>query len=389
MQVGRRWGHFGTAGMLAILLVLGACSGGGGAANEGAGPTSVPSAGEPAGASPAPAGGGIAKPRVAFVYLGVPGDGGWTYEHDQGRLMMEKELGIEATTVENVPEGADAERVFEELAQNHDVVFGTSFGYMDAMVNVAKRHPDVKFMHASGYKTADNLGTYLGKEYQSAYLVGMAAGKMTKNDHLGYVGAYPIPEVIYTINAFALGAQSVNPDIKLSVVWSNTWYDPATERQAAVSLLDKGVDVLAAYQDSPASIQAAAERGVWGIGNDSDMGRYAPETYISNPVWRWGPYYVEQVKAVIDGTWQSGSYFGSMADGITDIAPFGKNVPEDVKALAEEKKQEILAGSFDVFAGPIRDQSGAERVPEGGAMTVEDILGMTWFVEGIEGTIPQ
>ncbi|WP_127492279.1 BMP family ABC transporter substrate-binding protein [Paenibacillus glycanilyticus] len=329
------------------------------------------------------------KPRVAFVYLGVPGDGGWTYEHDQGRKMMEKELGLTATTVENVPEGADAERVFEELAEKNDIIFGTSFGYMDAMVAVAKKHPNVKFLHASGYKTADNLGTYLGKEYQSAYLVGMAAGKMTKNNHLGYVGAYPIPEVIYTINAFALGVQSVNPEAKVDVVWSNTWFDPTAERQAATSLLDKGVDVLAAYQDSPASIQAAAERGVWGIGNDSDMSKYAPDYYISNPKWNWGPYYVQTVKAIMDGTWKSESYFGSMKDGITDIAPFGKNVPQDVKDLVEAKKKEILEGSFDVFNGPIADQSGTEKVPQGKEMTVDEILNMNWFVKGIEGTIPQ
>ncbi|NOU73928.1 BMP family ABC transporter substrate-binding protein [Paenibacillus sp. LMG 31458] len=328
-------------------------------------------------------------PRVAFVYIGVPGDGGWTYEHDQGRLMLEKELGIKATTVENIPEGPDAERVFEELAQKNDIIFGTSFGYMDPMYNVAQKHPKVTFLHATGYKTLPNLGTYMGREYQSAYLVGMAAGKMTKNNHMGYVGAFPIPEVIYTINAFTLGAQSVNPDIDVSVVWSNTWFDPATEKQAAISLLDKGVDVLAAYQDSPASIQAAAERKVWGIGNDSDMGRFAPETYISNPKWNWGPYYVQTVKSVMDGTWKSSAYFGSMKEGITDIAPLGKNVPADVKALVEKKKQDILSGTFEVFQGPIVDQDGKTRFEQGKKMTDEEILGTTWFVKGIKGVIPK
>ncbi|UKS26552.1 BMP family ABC transporter substrate-binding protein [Paenibacillus sp. HWE-109] len=328
-------------------------------------------------------------PKVAFVYIGVPGDGGWTYEHDQGRMMLEKELGIKATTVENIPEGPDAERVFEELAQKNDIIFGTSFGYMDSMVSVAQKHPNVKFLHSTGYKTLPNLGTYMGREYQSAYLVGMAAGKMTKNNHLGYVGAFPIPEVIYTINAFTLGAQSVNPDIDVSVVWSNTWFDPATEKQAAISLLDKGVDVLAAYQDSPASIQAAAERKVWGIGNDSDMSRFAPETYISNPKWNWGPYYVQTVKSIMDGAWKSEAYFGSMKDGITDIAPLGKNVPADVKALVEKKKQDILAGTFDVFQGPIVDQDGKVRYEQGKKMTDEEILGTTWFVKGIKGVIPK
>lgn len=304
--------------------------------------------------------------------------------------MLEKELGIKATIVENVPEGADAARVFEELAQKNDIVFGTSFGYMDAMVSVAQKYPKVTFLHATGYKTAPNLGTYMGREYQSAYLVGMAAGKMTKNNHLGYVGAFPIPEVIYTINAFTLGAQSVNPNIDVSVVWSNTWFDPATERQAAVSLLDKGVDVLAAYQDSPAGIQAAAERKVWGIGNDSDMGKYAPDFYISNPKWNWGPYYVQVVKEIMEGTWKSGSaYFGSMKDGITTTAPFGKNVPQEVKDMVEKKRADIMSGAFDVFQGPVVDQDGKKRFDEGKKMSDEDILNMNWFVQGVKGTVPK
>lgn len=371
-----------------FLMILSACS---------SSPTSTTStttapASSPAAASTAsttPASTEKKLPRVAFVYIGVPGDGGWTYEHDQGRLMMEKELGIKATTVENIPEGPDAERVFEELAQKNDIIFGTSFGYMDPMYNVAQKHPNVKFLHATGYKTLPNMGTYMGREYQSAYLVGMAAGKMTKNNHMGYVGAFPIPEVIYTINAFTLGAQSVNPNVDVSVVWSNTWFDPATEKQAAISLLDKGVDVLAAYQDSPAGIQAAAERKVWGIGNDSDMGRFAPETYISNPKWNWGPYYVKAVKSVMDGTWKSEAYFGSMKEGITEMAPLGKNVPADVKELVEKKKQEILAGTFDVFQGPIVDQDGKVRFEQGKKMTDKEILGTTWFVKGIKGVIPK
>ncbi|NOU99568.1 BMP family ABC transporter substrate-binding protein [Paenibacillus sp. LMG 31457] len=371
-----------------FLVILSACSSSSAPTTS----TTTTPAGSPAAAPAASAVPSSAEkklPRVAFVYIGVPGDGGWTYEHDQGRLMMEKELGIKATTVENIPEGPDAERVFEELAQKNDIIFGTSFGYMDPMYNVAQKHPNVKFLHATGYKTLPNMGTYMGREYQSAYLVGMAAGKMTKNNHMGYVGAFPIPEVIYTINAFTLGAQSVNPNVDVSVVWSNTWFDPATEKQAAISLLDKGVDVLAAYQDSPAGIQAAAERKVWGIGNDSDMGRFAPETYISNPKWNWGPYYVQTVKSVMDGTWKSEAYFGTMKEGITDIAPLGKNVPADVKALVEKKKQEIMAGTFDVFQGPIVDQDGKVRFEQGKKMTDEEILGTTWFVKGIKGVIPK
>lgn len=379
---------------LMTLLVV-ACSNNN---NEGASsPSASPSASAPAPssaeASPSdsasPSAGDKPLPKVAFVYIGVPGDGGWTYQHDLGRQALEKELGIKATVVDNVPEGPDAERVFEDLTKDHDVIIGTSFGYMDPMATVAARHPDKIFLHNTGYKTADNLATYMGREYQSGYLTGMTAGKMTKNNKIGYVAAFPIPEVVYTINAFALGAQSVNPDVEVSVVWSNTWYDPAVERQAAVSLLDTGVDVLAAYQDSPASIQAAAERNVWGIGNDSDMGHFAPDTYLTNPVWNWGPYYIDTIKKVIDGTWKTEAYWGAMSTGITDIAPFGKNVPQDVKDLVEAKKKDLMAGSFEVFQGPIVDADGKTRAEAGAVLSDEDVLAMNWFVKGVKGTIPK
>ncbi|WP_310831896.1 BMP family ABC transporter substrate-binding protein [Paenibacillus pedocola] len=329
------------------------------------------------------------KPTVAFVYIGPPGDGGYTYQHDQGRLYMEKELGITADTVENVPESADAERIITELAQNHDIVFTTSFGYMDFTLNVANKFPNVKFMHASGYKTAANMGTYFGKNYQGSYLSGIAAGKMTKNNQLGYVGAFPISEVIYNLNAFTLGAQSVNPDVKVSVVWTNTWYDPATERQAAISLLDKGADVLMAYQDSPATLQAAQERGAFAGGNDSDMGKYAPDNYLTNPVWNWGPYYTKVVQSVMDGTWTNEQYSGGMDDKMVDIAPFGNKVPDDVKALVEDAKAKIISGELDVFTGPISDNQGKEQVKAGQTLTLEEVLGMNWLAKGVEGTIPQ
>ncbi|MFX3634729.1 MAG: BMP family ABC transporter substrate-binding protein [Candidatus Pristimantibacillus sp.] len=327
-------------------------------------------------------------PRVAFVYIGPPGDGGWTFEHDNGRKYMEEKLGIKADTVENVPESADAERVITELAQNHDVIFTTSFGYMDYTLNVAKKFPDVIFLHAAGYKTADNMGTYFGKNYEASYLSGIAAGKMTKSNIIGYVGAFPIPEVIYNINAFALGIQSVNPDAKVNVVWSNTWYDPTAERQAAISLLDKGADVLLAYQDSPATLQAAAERGALAGGNDSDMTRFAPEAYLTNPTWNWGPYYTAVVQSVIDGTWKSDQYSGSMADEMVGLAPLGSSVPDDVKKLVEDSKALALKGELKVFTGPIVDASGATKVEADKTMTLDEILAMNWFVKGVEGTIP-
>jgi len=330
-----------------------------------------------------------ANPRVAFVYIGPPGDGGYTYQHDQGRLAMEQALGLKADTVENVPEGADAERVITDLAQNHDIVFTTSFGYMDPTLNVAKKFPKVKFLHCSGYKTADNMGTYFGKNFQGSYLAGIAAGKVTKKNLLGYVGAFPIPEVIYNINAFTLGAQSVNPKVKVSVVWTNTWFDPATERQAAISLLDKGADVLMAYQDSPATLQAAAERGALAGGNDSDMTKYAPKSYLTNAVWNWGPYYTKAVKAVKDGTWKSEQYLGDMADGTVTLAPLGESVPADVKTLVAAAQDKIVKGELNVFAGPLKDQAGAEKVAKDKTLADADVLGMNWFVAGVDGKIPQ
>ncbi|UQZ35366.1 BMP family ABC transporter substrate-binding protein [Paenibacillus sp. PK3_47] len=380
--------------VLMLAVVLAGCGSSNNAAsgtnarNSGAEATAAANAGTESGAAETaePA---AEKPTVAFVYIGPPGDGGYTYQHDQGRLYMEKELGIKADFVENVPESADAERVITELAQNHDIVFTTSFGYMDFTLNVAGKFPNVKFLHASGYKTAENMGTYFGKNYQASYLSGIAAGKMTKKNHLGYVGAFPISEVIYNLNAFTLGAQSVNPDIKVDVVWANTWYDPATERQAAISLLDKGADVLLAYQDSPATLTAAAERGAFAGGNNSDMSKFAPDNYLTNPVWNWGPYYVKAVQSVMDGTWKSEQYSGDMADGMVELAPFGSKVPDEVKQLVEEAKAKIISGELEVFTGPIADNQGSEKVAEGQTLTLEEILSMDWLAEGVVGTIPQ
>lgn len=328
-------------------------------------------------------------PKVAFVYIGVPSDGGWTKTHDEGREQVDLKFGIKSTTVENVPEGPDAERIIEELAQDHNIIFTTSFGYMDPTINVAKKYPDVVFLHATGYKTADNVGTYQVKGWEASYLAGTAAGSLTEKAEMGYVGAFPIPEVIYSINAFTLAAQAINPDAKVSVVWSNTWFDPTAERQAAETLLDQGIDLLANYQDSPAGIQAAAERGVWGMGNDADMSEYAPETYITNPVIHWGDYYVSTIQSWIDGTWKSGAYLGGLAEGMADIAPFGKNVPAEVQAKVEEVEKSILAGDTEIFKGPIYDNKGELRVAEGESLSIEEILSMNWLVQGVTGSIPE
>lgn len=333
--------------------------------------------------------------KVAFVYIGPPGDGGYTYMHDKGRQDMEAALGdkVQTTYVENVPETADAERVFENLAQQgNKVIFGTSFGYMDAMVAVAQRHPDVVFMHATGYKTAENLGTYMGRNHQGFYLAGIAAGEQLKgsaSNTIGFVAAFPIPEVIRAINAFTLGARSVNPDAKVKVVWSYTWFDPTKEKDAAKALLDAGVDGIAMYQDSPAPLVAAQEAGKFAIGNHSDAREHAPQAFLTAPVWNWGPYYTKAVQSVIDGTWKSEQYWGGMDEGIVDVAPLADFAKPEAKAKIDEMKGKIVSGEYKVFTGPIKDQAGVEKVKAGETLSDQDQLEMMWFVEGVEGTIPE
>lgn len=328
--------------------------------------------------------------KVGFIYVGPVGDAGWTYAHDQGRKYLEEKLDVETTYIESVPEGADAERVLTQLAEEgYKVIFATSFGYMDPVINVAQKYPDVIFMHCSGYKTADNVGTYFGRMYQPRYLSGIAAGYKTKSNIIGYVAAFPIPEVIRGINAFALGVRSVNPEAKVKVVWTNTWYDPAKEKDAAMSLLESGADVIAQHQDTPGPLQAAQEKGAFAVGYNSDMKQFAPNAYLTSPVWNWGPYYVETVKAVMEGSWKTDQYWGGMEDGIVDLAPLSELVDEEAKRLIEEKKQAIVKGELQVFAGPIKDQSGEVRVEKGEVLTDKEMLEMNWFVEGVEGTIPQ
>lgn len=328
--------------------------------------------------------------KVGFIYVGPVGDGGYTYAHDQGRQYLENEMAnIKTTFIESVPENAvDTERELTSLAEKgHKIIFATSFGYMESVIKVAKKYPDVTFLHCSGYMTADNAGTYFGRMYQARYLSGIVAGKMTTSNKLGYVGAFPIPEVVRGINAFTLGVRSVNPDAKVKVVWTYTWYDPVTEKQAAESLLAEGCDIIAQHQDTPAPMQAAEEKGAYGVGYNTDMSKAAPNAVLTTPVWNWGPYYVKTVQAVLDGTWTNEQYWGPMADGVVDLAPFGAMVPEEVKQLVETEKQKIINGEYDVFAGPIKDQSGAVKVPAGTAMTDTEMLDFDWFVEGVEGTI--
>jgi len=348
-------------------------------------PTEVPPTEAPTKAPPPPS----EKPKVAFVYVAPIGDLGWTWAHEQGRLMLEEELGVETAYIENVPEGPDAERVIRDFAQkDYDLIFATSFGFMDPMVTVASEFPDKYFEHCSGYKTADNMATYFGRIYQPRFLSGLVAGKATETNKIGYVAAFPIPEVLRGINAFTLGVREANPEATVNVVWTNTWFDPVLEKEAAEALLDQGCDVIAQHQDTTEPQKAAQERGMVSIGYDSDMSQFVGDTVLTSPIWNWGPYYVERTKAVMDGTWETHQYWGGMEDGIVDLAPLSDRVPDDVKALVEEWKQKIISGKWDVFTGPINGQNGELSIPAGVSMTDEEMLSMEWFVEGVVGEAP-
>ncbi len=325
--------------------------------------------------------------KVGFIYVSPVGDAGYSYAHDLGRQAVAKMPGVTTSYVESVPEGADAERVITNMARKgFKLIFTTSYGYMDPTLKVAKQFPDVVFMHCSGYKTAENMGNYFGRIYQARYLTGIVAGEMTKSNTIGYVAAFPIPEVIRGINAFTLGVRSVNPKAQVRVVWTKTWYDPATEKEAAKSLLDVGADVITQHQDSPGPMEAAQEAGAWGIGYNSDMSTFAPKAVLTSAIWNWAPLYVQTVKQVEEGTWHTESLWEGMAENVVGIAPLSDMVPAKVKDEVAAAKADIVSGKLHVFAGPINDQSGAVKVPEGQALSDQDMLGMTWFVQGVVGS---
>lgn len=331
------------------------------------------------------------KLKVAFVYVGPVGDGGWTTAHDHGReAMVQKLPWVETTWLESVPEGADAVRAISQLAEKgYKLIFTTSFGYMDPTLEVAARYPDVTFMHCSGYKRAQNVGTYFGRMEQAKYLTGLVAGRMSKSGRVGYVAPHPIPEVIRFVNAFALGVRAANPAATVRVVWTNTWFDPGKEREAALAMLDAGADVIASGADSTAHIKAAEERGAYAIGYDSDAREAAPGAYLTSALWDWSVVYTAAAEQVRAGTWKSEDINLGMDAGLVKLAPMTALVPPEVRDLVAAEEAAIKAGTRTVFAGPLLRQDGTEAVPAGAALTDEQILRMDWFVQGVEGTIPR
>jgi simple sugar transport system substrate-binding protein len=330
--------------------------------------------------------------KVAFVYVGPVGDAGWTYAHEQGRLAMEKALGakVKSSYVENVPEGADAERVIRKLAADgNKLIFTTSFGFMNPTEKVAKAFPNVIFEHATGFKTAKNMGVYETRQYEGTYLQGVIAAKMSKTGTLGFVGSFPVPEVIRNINAYTLGAQSVNPNIKTKVIWINSWYDPAKERQAAETLIAQGADVLTQNTDSPATLQVAQEKGKYAFGWDSDMSKFAPKAHLTATTNSWGDFYTRTAQAVMAGTWKNAEVRGGLMEGMVKMAPLNPAIPADVAKLTEQKKAAIISDKIKPFQGPLKDQSGAVKVAAGSTLSPKELMSMNWYVQGVEGTIPK
>lgn len=327
--------------------------------------------------------------KVGFVFIGPTTDGGWSTTHNDGRLAVEKELNVPTIYQENVPEGPDVEKVMNDMIdQGANVIFATSFGYMDYVEKVAQNHPDVKFYHCSGYKSGPNFVNYFGKIEEARYLSGIVAGLKTKSNKIGYVAAFEIPEVVRGINAFALGVQSVNPQAKVHVKWTHDWVDPPKSKDAAIALLDEGCDVITQHVDGPAPQIAAQERGVWGIGYHADMSQSAPKANMTSPAWNWAPYYVDTVKTIIDGTWKAENYLGGLKEDIVRLAPLTDVAPAEAKELVEKAQADIISGELQLFTGPLKDNTGELRIPEGETMSIqEQYEAFDWFVEGVVGKV--
>jgi simple sugar transport system substrate-binding protein len=369
-----------AAALAAAVAGLAACS-----KQEPPAPAPAPA---PSAAAPAPA---AAPLKVAFAYVGPVGDGGWTFAHDNGRKAVEKEFGAKVQTsfVEKVPESADAERVLRDMAgQGNKLIFGTTFGYMEPMLKVAADSKDVKFEHATGYKTAENLRTYDSRTYEGAYMAGVIAGAMTKSNTLGVVGSIPIPEVVRNINSFTLGAQSVNPKVKTKVVWVGDWFNPPKETEAATALINGGADVLMQNTDSSAVLQTAEKMGKRAFGWDSDMSAYGPKAHLGSAVINWGPYYVKAVRDVLENKWATGQTWWGVKDGAIDFVSVAADVPEDAKKKLEQVKAGLKDGSLVIWKGPIADNTGKEVLAKDAAADDKFLGGINFYVKGVEGKVP-
>jgi len=350
-----------------------------------------PPAPAPAAEAPAPA----PKPeplKIAFAYVGPVGDGGWTFAHDNARKALEKEFGDKIATsfVENVPESADAERVIRDMAsQGNKVIFGTTFGYMETMMKLAPEFKDVKFEHATGYKTADNMRTYDSRTYEGAYMNGVIAGSMTKSNVIGVVASVPIPEVIRNINSFTMGAQSVNPKIKTKVVWVNEWFNPPKETEAATSLINAGADVLMQNTDSPAVLKTAEEKGKRAFGWDSDMTAYGPKAHLASAVINWTPYYIKATKDALEGTWTTGGVWWGVKEGAIDVVSIADDVPADTKAKVEAIKAGLKDGSFSIWKGPLVDNTGKTILKKDEIADDKFLSGVKFYVKGVDGKVPK
>ena len=330
------------------------------------------------------------KLKVGFVYVGPVGDFGYSYQHDLGRQELQKELGdkVETTFLENVPEN-DSGRAFEQLARSGDkLIFGTSFGFMEPMLKTAKMFPGTKFEHATGYKRAANVATYSARFYEGRYIIGQIAAKMSKAHTVGYVASFPIPEVVAGIDAFMLGAQSIDPTMKVKIVWVNSWFDPGKEADATKALIAQGADIIAQHTDSAAPLQEAEKAGIHGFGQSSDMSHFAPKAILTSIEDSWGAYYVAEAKAAMDGTWKSHDTWGGIASGMVKMGPY-VNMPDDVKKMAEDTQAAIASGKLMPFKGPITKQDGTVAVKDGESLPDKEILGLNWYVKGIDDKVPQ
>ncbi len=343
----------------------------------------------PAAAAPAPA---KAEPlKIAFAYVGPVGDGGWTFAHDNARKALEKEYGDKIVTsfVEKVPESADAERVFRDLVgQGNKLVFGTTFGYMEPMLKVAADHKEIKFEHATGYKTAENMRTYDSRTYEGAYMAGVIAGAMSKSNKLGVVASVPIPEVVRNINSFTLGAQSVNPRITTKVVWVNEWFNPPKETEAATALISGGADVLFQNTDSAAVLKTAQDKGKRAFGWDSDMTAYGPQAHLGSAIINWTPYYIKATKDALEGTWSTGAVWWGVKEGAIDMVSIADDVPAEIKTKIADIKKGLTDGSFSIWKGPIVDNAGQEVVAAGAVADDKFLSGVKFYVKGVEGKVP-